>query len=542
MAKKKNVTISNDTENDESSIYNEMTKGDKSILDFSEVKKEDVEIWYSTGSFILDTMITNSYRSQEGKLLGGVSGGKITLLSGLESCVTEDTLVDIKVDDKIFTDRISNIKSLLEMNKEVSVLTKNNEFTKVLDYIEKGKLTTYKVILNNGYSIKVTINHVFYTKNGWKSVEKLTVEDWICVVDSDEVYCKVDTIKKLKKKHNIVDISVDHPEECYFGNGMLNHNTGKSMLAAHFIAEAQKKGAMCMYFDTEQRLNQTFFRDMGVDFSTNKLILSDERVIQKIFAKIEKFILTIKESKNPKRPAIVVIDSIAGSTTLQEEDEKFEDPSFGTLAKEVSRGLRKIAGMLNGNNVHLVLTNQLRFNMNKANKYADDYVDITGAALKFWNSLHFRLVKPSKADRIFNKKNQQIGVLTKLKFNKNSYGCPQPDVELPLYYGRGIDEDLNWLNFFKEKDYVVVRGQSATIKIPTLPEEKIELKSWKVWLHSDNDRYEKLKEIIANEIYVDLYSDDFTEEVYELSDVDKVDNILQPTTVVNSVEEIPMMN
>ena len=94
MAKKaKNVEVSIDDVDDSNEIYDSMIKGDKSILNFSDVRKEDVDTWYSTGSFILDTMITNRYKSQEGKLLGGVAGGKISLLSGLESCVTEDTLV-----------------------------------------------------------------------------------------------------------------------------------------------------------------------------------------------------------------------------------------------------------------------------------------------------------------------------------------------------------------------------------------------------------------------------------------------------------------
>jgi len=278
--------------------------------------------------------------------------------------------------------------------------------------------------------------------------------------------------------------------------------TGKSVLAAQILRNAQKMGAVCMLVDSERSTNIEFYKKIGVDFS--KLSYHCENVAEKIFELIEKLVVVIKESKNPKRLAVVVWDSLASTTTLAEQEEEYSDVSYGSLAKAISRGLRKINSVLKDNNITLIMTNQLRANMDKKNPYSDPFIEPCGNAPIFYSDIRFRLLKSKKIENV---EKQQTGSLLKVKFLKNRFGPPPGECEIPLYYSRGFDNDVAIFNFLKELKYVVTRTDDVTIKLPGKDVEKIKMSEWRKWLA---EHYLDIREIILKAIYIDLDEDPFS--------------------------------
>lgn len=295
-------------------------------------------------------------------------------------------------------------------------------------------------------------------------------------------------------------------------------STGKSILAAHILKSAQQMNAFCVYIDGEQAVNKKLFSDIGVDFSKEKLVYSECNVVEKNFQTIEKVMEKIGASKHPDRLGVVVWDSLASTTTLDELEADFGDKSYGYLAKKMSEGFRKIIRNLRRYNISLVFTNQLRQNMKMKNPYDDPFIEPGGNALPFYSSLSLRLLKPTKGDRILNAKGQQIGTNIRVRFKKNRYGPPQEDLKFGLYFGRGIDDDTNMYYWLKDKKLLTKRTDQSTLKVPFIDDElKFPTKDWKRIL-SENELRTKLQNFIMDEIRIDLNSDDFYDSAEDIDD------------------------
>ena len=295
-------------------------------------------------------------------------------------------------------------------------------------------------------------------------------------------------------------------------------STGKSILAAHILKSAQQMNAFCVYIDGEQAVNKKLFSDIGVDFSKEKLVYSECNVVEKNFQTIEKVMEKIGTSKYPDRLGVVVWDSLASTTTLDELEAQYGEKSYGFLAKRMSEGFRKIIRNLRKYNISLIFTNQLRQNMKMQNKFDDPFIEPGGNALPFYSSLSLRLLKPTKGDRILNAKGQQIGTNIRVRFKKNRYGPPQEDLRFGLYFGRGIDDDTNLYYWLKDKKFLAKRKDQSTLKIPFLDEElKFPTRDWKRIL-TENELKVKLQNFVMDEIRIDLNSDDFYDSAEDMDE------------------------
>lgn len=252
--------------------------------------------------------------------------------------------------------KIKDIKQLLDSGKRVRVKTRNNAYVPISKYIEKGVLDTYIVILNNDYSIKCSKKHLFFTNAGWISCEELIPNEHM-IYCHDESYQLVKSISFIGK-HNIVDISVDSDDHSYFGNGMLNHNSGKSLLAAHILAETQKKGGVAVYIDTESAVSQEFLQAIGVD--TKSLLYVQLELIEDVFTAVENIIEKIRTSSKD-RIVTIVVDSVAAASTKVEMEAEYDKDGWATTkAIVISKAMRKITNMIARQKIALVFTNQLR--------------------------------------------------------------------------------------------------------------------------------------------------------------------------------------
>ena len=305
--------------------------------------------WISTGNSMLDLAISNRPN-------GGIPSGRISEITGLEACVTEDTKIKVIIDSKQQEIEIKDVKALLADGKTVKVLSLGGEYTKITDYIEKGVLKTYNVVLSSGESIKCSAKHLFYANSGWIrcSALKPGVTKIMTEKTKFELVERVDYIGELP----IVDISVEHPEECYYGNGILNHNSGKSLMGAHLLAETQKKGGVAVFIDTETSVSPDFLASIGVDIK--KMVYINVNTIEEIFDNIESIVVKVRKAST-NRLVTILVDSVAAATTTKELASDHGQDGYATgKAIAISKAMRKITDLIGRQRICLVFTNQLR--------------------------------------------------------------------------------------------------------------------------------------------------------------------------------------
>jgi RecA/RadA recombinase len=305
--------------------------------------------WISTGEHQLDISISNRPN-------GGLPVGRITELTGLEACVTRDTKIKALVDGIVAEIEIGEVQNLLNEGKAIKVLTLGGEFATVKKFIDKGVLKTYEVHLENKMSIKCSANHLFYANSGWIKTSDLIPGTTKLMTETTK-FVTVDRVDYIGE-HPIVDITVDHPEECYYGNGILNHNSGKSLVAAHLLADTQRKGGQAIFIDTEFAVSPEFLTAIGVD--VNKMLYVNATTVEDIFDNIELLVSKIR-SANKNRLVTIVVDSMAAASTKKEMASDHGADGFATnKAIAISKAMRKITEMIARERICLVFTNQLR--------------------------------------------------------------------------------------------------------------------------------------------------------------------------------------
>ncbi len=187
-------------------------------------------------------------------LNGGTKESTLNIFLAPPGCVTEDTKILIKLDGQIKTIEVGYIESILKENKNVFVSTLRQQFTRVTNYVKKGILDTFLIKTQSGKEIKVSNDHLFFSRTlGWVRTRNLNQGQYILC--QNQIYQKV-VKKEFIGKFPIVDITVEHPEHCYYGNGILNHNTGKSWLLINIAAHCLKLNKKVVYYSLEMTQDQ----------------------------------------------------------------------------------------------------------------------------------------------------------------------------------------------------------------------------------------------------------------------------------------------
>lgn len=255
---------------------------------------------------------------------------------------------------------VGEVDSLLKEGKIIKVKTLNGEYTKITNFVDKGILDTYLVSLKNEKTIKVSREHKFFTNVGWVECKDI-IPNKHNILCEDGSYSLVLSVA-LIGKYKIVDITVDHPEHCYFGNGMLNHNTGKSLICAHLIRETQRKGGIAVYFDSEFAVDREFWKSFGVNIAAanyNTFVTLEE-----LFTKIEVCIGEFRKA-NKDKVLTILVDSIAGASVETEIESEHGVTGYNTSKSLIlGKALRKITGLIAQQKILIVFTNQLRTVLN----------------------------------------------------------------------------------------------------------------------------------------------------------------------------------
>jgi len=230
--------------------------------------------------------------------------------------------------------------------------------------------------------------------------------------------------------------------------------SGKSLLAAHTLANTQKKGGLAVYIDTENAINQEFLEALGVD--TQKLLYVPLEAVEDIFDAMDSIIESIRKSDNNKLVTIVV-DSVAAATTKVEMAADYDQAGYATQkAIIISKAMRKITNLIGRERILVVFTNQLRVRMGVS--FGDPYTTSGGKALGFHASCRLRMKQMGKLNSKVGGVEQTVGIKTRVQVIKNRMGPPLRAVDFEIYFDRGIDRYGSWLNTMKTYKLIQISG------------------------------------------------------------------------------------
>ena len=230
--------------------------------------------------------------------------------------------------------------------------------------------------------------------------------------------------------------------------------SGKSLLAAHTLANTQKKGGLAVYIDTENAINQEFLQALGVD--TEKLLYVPLETVEDIFDAMDSIIESVRKS-DKNRLVTIVVDSVAAATTKVELSADYDQAGYATQkAIIISKAMRKITNLIGRERILVVFTNQLRVRMGVS--FGDPYTTSGGKALGFHASCRLRMKQMGKLNSKVGGVEQTVGIKTRVQVIKNRMGPPLRAVNFEIYFDRGIDRYGSWLNTMKTYKLVLQGG------------------------------------------------------------------------------------
>lgn len=220
-------------------------------------------------------------------------------------------------------------------------------------------------------------------------------------------------------------------------------SSGKTTVALHIIAEAQKKGGEVAFIDVEHALDPVYASAIGVDVD-NLLVSqpdSGEQALEIMEALVRSGAIDV-----------VVLDSVAALTTKAEIDGNMGDSNVGQLARLMSQAMRKLTPILSKTNCVAVFINQIREKIGVL--YGNPETTPGGRALKFYSSV---IIDVRKGEPIKDG-TEPIGARTKIKIKKNKVAPPFKECEFDIIFGKGICRTGEVLDMAVELDIVKKSG------------------------------------------------------------------------------------
>ena len=259
---------------------------------------------------------------------------------------------------------------------------------------------------------------------------------------------------------DMLDLAISNRPNGGFPVGRITEITGleasgKSLLAAHALANTQRNGGMAVYIDTENAVSREFLEAIGLDLE--KMLYVPLDTVEDIFEAIESITESVRKS-NKDRLVTIVVDSVMGASTKIEMAKEFDKDGYATSkAIILSKGMRKITNMIGREKICLIFTNQLRTRLGVA--FGDPYTTSGGKAIPFHASVRLRLKSVGQIKAKIDGVDQVIGIKTRCQVIKNRMGPPLKSIDYDIYFESGIDNYGGWLNVMK--DYKLVSQSGA---------------------------------------------------------------------------------
>jgi recombination protein RecA len=221
-------------------------------------------------------------------------------------------------------------------------------------------------------------------------------------------------------------------------------SSGKTTLAIHAIAEAQRKGGICAIIDAEHAFDRTYAEALGVD--TNNLFISQPDNGEQALEIADHLIRSGAID-------ICVIDSVAALVPKSELEGEMGDSKMGLHARLMSQALRKLTGSISKTNSCCIFINQLREKIGVM--FGNPETTTGGNALKYYASVRLDIRRISQ---IKDKEGEIIGNRTKVKVVKNKVAPPFKICEFDIMYGAGISKIGEIIDYGTDLDVLEKSG------------------------------------------------------------------------------------
>ena len=234
-------------------------------------------------------------------------------------------------------------------------------------------------------------------------------------------------------------------------------SSGKTTLALHVVAEAQKLGGICAYIDAEHAMDPDYAGKIGV--KTGELLISQPDTGEQALDIAESLIRSGKID-------VVVIDSVAALTPRAEIEGDMDQQLVGRQARLMSQALRKLTALVARSKTIVIFINQIRMQIGVM--FGNPETTPGGKALKFYTSVRLdirRIAQIKKGDEV-------VGSRTRVKVVKNKVAAPFKQTEFDIIYGEGISLEGELLALGEKLGVIEKSGTSYTYK----PEGKEEVK------------------------------------------------------------------
>lgn len=259
-------------------------------------------------------------------------------------------------------------------------------------------------------------------------------------------------------------------------------SSGKTTLALHAVAEAQKNGGIAAFIDAEHALDVAYAKRLGVD--CDELLVSQPDTGEQA---LEIADMLVRSGGID----IMVVDSVAALVPRAEIEGDMGDSHMGLQARLMSQALRKLAGTIGKTHTTIIFINQIRMKIGVV--YGNPETTTGGNALKFYASmrLEIRRAAPIKEGQ------EIIGNRTKVKVVKNKLAPPFKNVEFDLMYGEGISRTGDLLDIGVDLDIVDKSGSWYSFEGERIGQGR---ENVKLFLIDNQDIFEKIETLVREKL------------------------------------------